>query len=712
MAPPKPRPGGRAAAVSGGWIQPNPTVKVTPAVTQYTQPGYTPQRGAAQAIARGYVTYNKPITVKPYTIPPYTQADRQRQQVSAQTAVNRGYIAPNPNINWGGAGGAGAGRAGAGGAAGAQPSWANPYAALQKQLGQILSPAQMNAQASKYASDAINAQLAAEKSSSALEQQQLMSQATRANEMAKALGQISAPSGQSIQDAYMQAARFEQGLGTGLTGDVAASQQQAADQASAQISQMTGGLANQVGGYDIPAERSVAQLTGVVMPARNLAEQAANASTLTQFQRGANIQQVGAIARDYIQKASDASAAAAAERAKILATRPDLTDKQVQALQANRTNQIQQLMSLAQGTVQYHQALSQQQNQAFNQAYNTAQLKQRQLEFGQNLGQRQTEFGANLGQRATEYLGNLGVSLGNLDVSKANQVVNALNASVNRKVALSQNDVNILNSNVNRRVALKNAATSALNAATAATTASGNQVINLMNATRQMNSAATYDAYLNSKITNTTAELNWKKQYDKMKIKIDKFIAEHNAAYQSGSLDVRAQANQVAAQANQIRQNEYASRDQINRWNAYIKATGKLPPAWGGGNALGTYVDPKTGKVRPLPTNTIIGPKGVPIDATPSAKSAGKTAVPSYTDITNFGKLMKEGVEARLNPGQINRMTRPQTVWPRKRIVEYLMNNWGNAFLGRYPGQKKMIMQAVDAAANNVIAQYTKPKGP
>jgi len=701
-------PKGRALAVQRNWIQPNPTVKVTPAVTQFTQPGYTPQRGAAQAIARGYVTYNKPITVKPYTIPPYTQADRQRQQVSAQTAVNRGYIAPNPNINWGGAGGAGAGRAGVGGAAGAQPSWANPYAALQKQLGQILSPAQMNAQASKYASDAINAQLAAEKSSSALEQQQLMSQATRANEMAKALGQISAPSGQSIQDAYMQAARFEQGLGTGLTGDVAASQQQAADQASAQISQMTGGLANQVGGYDIPAQRSVAQLTGVVMPARNLAEQAANASTLTQFQRGANIQQVGAIARDYIQKASDASAAAAAERAKILATRPDLTDKQVQALQANRTNQIQQLMSLAQGTVQYHQALSQEHNQAFNQAYNTAQLKQRASEFDRNLAQRGTEFTGNLGLSKAQ----LGVSLGQLDIAKANQIVNALNSSVNRQVALSQNDVNVLNSDVNRRVALKNAATSALNAATSATTASGNQVINLMNATRQMHSAATYDAYLNSKITNSTDELNWKKQYDKIKLKIDNFIAQHNAAYQTGSLNVRAQANQVAAQANQIRQNEYASRDQINRWNAYIKATGKLPPAWGGGNALGTYVDPKTGKVRPLPTNTIIGPKGVPIDATPSAKSAGKAAVPSYTDITNFGKLMKEGVEARLNPGQINRMTRPQTVWPRKRIVEYLMNNWGNAFLGRYPGQKKMIMQAVDAAANNVIAQYTKPKGP
>jgi hypothetical protein len=697
---PIPRKGGAPAAKKAGWIQPNPTVKVVPAVTQYTQPGWTPQRGAAQAIARGYVTYNKPINVKPYVVPPYTQANRQQQQVSAQRAVNRGWIAPNPTVNWGGAGGGGG--AGGAGAAGSQPSWANPYAALQKQVGQILTPAQMQAQAGKYASDAINAQLAAEKSSSALEQQQLMSQATRANEMAKALGQISAPSGQSIQDAYMQAARFEQGLGTGLTGDVAASQQQAADQASQQISQMTGGLANQVGGYDIPAERSVSQLTGVVMPARNLAEQAANASTLTQFQRGANIQQVGAIARDYIQKASDASAAAAAERAKIIATRPDLTDKQVQALQANRQAQVNSLVNLAQGTVQYHQALNQQQNQAFTQAYNLAQLAQHGSEFGANLAQQQTQF-----------QGNLGISQQNVDISKGQQVVNALNSSVNRQVALSNADVQVLNSDVNRRVALKNAATSAVNAATSAMTAKGNQTVNMMNAVRQMNSAATYDAYLNSKITNTADEFKWKKQYDAMKIKLDNFVATQNAAYQTGSLGVRAQANAIAAQANTIRQNKYASDNQINQWNAYIKATGKLPKAWGGGNALGTYIDKKTGQVRPLPTNTIIGPKGVPIDATPSSgPAAAKVQVPSYNDLQDFGKLMKEGVEARLNPGQVNRMTRPQTVWPRKRIVEYLMNNWGNTFLGRYPTQKKQVMQAVDAAASNVIAQYTKPKGP
>ena len=687
-------PKGRALAVKKDWIRPNPTVKVVPAVTQYTQPGWTPQRGAAQAIARGYVTYNKPITVKPYVVPPYTKADRQRQQVSAQTAVNRGYIAPNPNINWGGGG---AGGAGGGAAAGSQPSWANPYAALQKQLGQILSPAQLQAQAGKYASDAINAQLAAEKSSSALEQQQLMAQATRANEMAKALGQISAPSGQSIQDAYMQAARFEQGLGTGLTGDVAASQQQAADQASAQISQMTGGLANQVGGYDIPAERSVAQLTGVVMPARNLAEQAANASTLTQFQRGANIQQVGAIARDYIQKAADASAAAAAERAKIIATRPDLTDKEVQALQANRTNQISQLMSLAQGTVQYHQALNQQQNQKFTQDYNLAQLGQRKVEFGANLGQRKTEYQGNLGIQQ----GQLGISLGNLDIAKRQQVVNAMSAAVNNKVALSNLDIQQLNSDVNRRVALKNAATSALNAATSATTAQGNQVVNLMNATRQMQSAQTYDAYLNSKISLSKDDQKFKHLYDAAKIKIDKFVAEHNAAYQAGSNANRAQAIAVSAAANAIRQDHYATQNQIAKWNAYIKATGMLPKEWGGGPALGSYVDPKTHKVQPLPSGTMIGPKGLPIDATPNAGTTGAGAKPpKQSDISRLNKDMLTGATARFIPP-----FGAATLVPRKTIVNYLMNQYGTGFLVTYPNQKKFVRQRVDAAANSIIAQ-------
>src|SRR5215471_4078284 len=223
----------------------------------------------------------------------------------------------------------------------------NQYAGVVKAIGKILTPAQQLAQARALVSPSITQELAAYNKSAGLESSQVSAQALRAQEYAKALGQLTAPSADAIKNQYMSAAAFEGGLGQGLTGDVAQGWQDATDRANAQAQQMTGGIGGSVGQYDPAAARSVAVLTGAAMPASTLAEQGSNAYAMAQFARQANVAQVGDIAQQYLQKLTDLKTTQDAERAKILAQRPDLVMKELGNLQTQHQNQITSLYNLA-----------------------------------------------------------------------------------------------------------------------------------------------------------------------------------------------------------------------------------------------------------------------------------------------------------------------------------------------------------------------------
>lgn len=220
----------------------------------------------------------------------------------------------------------------------AAPVGHNPFDQVISQARAWLqNPNQMRQAANQQVGAQVQAALGASNASGKAEQQQLAALEQRAAGFSQALANIGQPAGQQVYDQYLGAANTIANLGGGLTGQVAADQQAASDQATAAVQQQLGSSAN-VGGYDPAALRSTAYYTGATLPATTLAQQAVGQAAATRSQYLAGAGQVDQVRRDYEAQAVQALNQRAAERASIVAQRPALFQD---ALKANRDDQAQ-----------------------------------------------------------------------------------------------------------------------------------------------------------------------------------------------------------------------------------------------------------------------------------------------------------------------------------------------------------------------------------
>lgn len=234
---------------------------------------------------------------------------------------------------------------------------ASPYDKLIAQArASLATPGALRTTANQQVGAQINAALGASTASSKLEQQQFADLQNRALGFASALGHLEAGMAPSVGQAYQNAANALGSYGTGLTGAVAADEQAAAEKARAQVSGLIGEQnANLVGGYDIPGLRSTAQYTGVTLPASDLGAQAATAVRLQNAAATTGFGSVQNIAKDYAQQAIDALNQRAAERAQIIAQRPELFQTALEAQRQDRQQTLSTLSTLTGNRASYLQ---------------------------------------------------------------------------------------------------------------------------------------------------------------------------------------------------------------------------------------------------------------------------------------------------------------------------------------------------------------------
>lgn len=195
----------------------------------------------------------------------------------------------------------------------------------------MLTPAQQIAQAKAYANTSIAAQLAGIRASTAAAQAQMDAQAKRGQGYATALANLTVTNPATIAQEYRDTADRERAYGTGLTGALGQSYQQAADTAAQHLQGVTGAPSTVL---NPEALRNTLQYTGVVMPGRNLEEQAAAGMASAAFNRAANVSKVGEIAQEYLKKKTDLQSDLATKVATIRATQPDLYMKMLSSLQS------------------------------------------------------------------------------------------------------------------------------------------------------------------------------------------------------------------------------------------------------------------------------------------------------------------------------------------------------------------------------------------
>lgn len=215
---------------------------------------------------------------------------------------------------------------------------------VNRMIADMLTPKQQAAQAQQSVDAQIKLALAGMRSSTLAEQEQAKHQAARAQQYAMALGSLRDMSGLQTEADYTNAAQRIQGLGTGLTGTIADSQQAGANQAAAQIAAATQGL-GQAQGLDVEGMKNIAQYTGVAMPATNLYSEAANRAGQARLDQDVRAAKVGNIAQDYLQKGTEAQQELQRKRIELEQTRPSLYTQALQSAQGSGNSNVATIIS-------------------------------------------------------------------------------------------------------------------------------------------------------------------------------------------------------------------------------------------------------------------------------------------------------------------------------------------------------------------------------
>lgn len=211
-------------------------------------------------------------------------------------------------------------------------------------IASLQTPAQQAAQQNSL----INASLAASKAATnaAYDQQSktLLQQQARAHQYAMALGSLRDASGDQVTADYRNAAHDIQGLGTGLTGTIADSQQATANDAAQRIAAATGGH-GVAQGLDTEGLKNIAQYTGVTMPSTDLYEEAASQAAQARLAQDMRGQQVENLASDYGTKVTDLASERAGKLAELAATRPSLYQSAITAAQSGNRSDLATIIS-------------------------------------------------------------------------------------------------------------------------------------------------------------------------------------------------------------------------------------------------------------------------------------------------------------------------------------------------------------------------------
>jgi hypothetical protein len=250
----------------------------------------------------------------------------------------------------------------------------NPYdAIIQNARASMISPQQQRTASNQQVNAQINAQLGASRASSTAEQQQYAALQNRAAGLAAALGAMAPGQQQGVYNAYADAAKTVGSLGTGLTGAVASDWGAANNQAQQAVQQYLGGVGAPAASYDLPALQSTGQMLGVTMPASTLATTALNQRALEGYDIGAQKAQAATKVQDYLQQAQDALNQRAAERATIIAQRPELYQTALTAQQARADTAQNRLDTMVGNSLSYLQnqrkLVDAEKQQAFNQGH-------------------------------------------------------------------------------------------------------------------------------------------------------------------------------------------------------------------------------------------------------------------------------------------------------------------------------------------------------
>jgi len=191
----------------------------------------------------------------------------------------------------------------------------------QYQKNYMLNPAQQQTLANQMVNSQIAQSLIPMQASTAAMQAYYNQQALRAKGFSEAINAVGPQDAAAVASIYNDAAGRVAGLGTGLTGAVAAAQQQATDQAQQTVAQQTGGL-GQVQGYSNPALENVSRYTGVVLPSTNLYSEAANRGAQAAWQQAANAGEVKNIGLNYLSQAAMAQKQLALQKTALEMQRP------------------------------------------------------------------------------------------------------------------------------------------------------------------------------------------------------------------------------------------------------------------------------------------------------------------------------------------------------------------------------------------------------
>lgn len=207
-----------------------------------------------------------------------------------------------------------------------------------------------------------------------------------------------------------------------------------------------------------------------------------------------------------------------------------------------------------------------------------------------------------------------------------------------------------------------------------------NYQIDKINADTKAASAKAYNDYIAGKTDQATFNGQMKKINDAANIRIKQATLKATTAHQVATETISQKNADIAQQ-------------KANTASQLAKA--KL------------YLNPKSGNIEPIPNGTYIGKDGLPHKV---AGTGSSTSQPSYTDVASLQDAMDKNIRKRLHVGSL---TAKEQHWDVPRIKQYLMRNYGRAYLSipKNAGQTAAVNQMIDALAQQIVGSYKKKSG-
>lgn len=211
-------------------------------------------------------------------------------------------------------------------------------------IASLLTPKQQAAQNTAWINASLKASEAQTNAAYDRQAKTLADQQARAKQYGLAFDSLRDMSGLQVGADYTNAARNLQGLGTGLTGAIAEAQQQESAQQAQQIAAATQGF-GQAKPLDVAGMQNISQYTGVLKPAGNLYEEAANQAAEARWNQDIRAQQIKDLATEYGTKKQGVESDRAAKLAEIAATRPSLYQQAMQTAQSGSRSDMATIIS-------------------------------------------------------------------------------------------------------------------------------------------------------------------------------------------------------------------------------------------------------------------------------------------------------------------------------------------------------------------------------